>query len=83
MVKSNLRLAIKMARKHRAPDHVDREDMIQDAMIGLERAVEGFDWHRGYRNQRTREPSYLESSLESPEMSTQHEPDACIRTPTI
>ncbi|MFT4597223.1 MAG: RNA polymerase primary sigma factor [Paracrocinitomix sp.] len=49
MVESNLRLAMKMARKHRAPDHVDREDMIQDAMIGLERAVEDFDWRRGYR----------------------------------
>lgn len=49
MIESNLRLAMKMARKHRAPDHVDREDMIQDAMIGLERAVEDFDWRRGYR----------------------------------
>ena len=49
MVESNLRLAMKMARAHRAPDHVDREDMIQDAMIGLERAVEDFDWRRGYR----------------------------------
>lgn len=49
MVESNLRLAMKMARAHRAPDHVDREDMIQDAMLGLERAVEGFDWRQGYR----------------------------------
>jgi len=23
--------------------------MIQDAMLGLERAVEGFDWRQGYR----------------------------------
>lgn len=49
LIQSNLRLAMKMARKHRAPEHVDREDMIQDAMIGLERAVERFDWRRGFR----------------------------------
>ena len=49
LIESNLRLAMKMARKHRAPEHVDREDMIQDAMLGLERAVEGFDWRRGFR----------------------------------
>ncbi len=49
LIESNLRLAMKMARKHRAPEHVDREDMIQDAMLGLERAVDGFDWRRGFR----------------------------------
>lgn len=49
MVESNLRLAMKMARAHRAPDHVDREDMIQDAMLGLERAVKDYDWRKGYR----------------------------------
>ena len=49
MIECNLRLAMKMARSHRAPAYVDRDDMIQDAILGLERAVADFDWRRGYR----------------------------------
>lgn len=49
MIECNLRLAMKMARQHRAPAHVDRDDMIQDAILGLERAVSDYDWRKGYR----------------------------------
>ena len=48
-IEANLRLALSMAGKTRTPSHVDREDVVQDAMIGLEVAVERFDWRRGYK----------------------------------
>jgi RNA polymerase primary sigma factor len=48
-IEANLRLAMSMAHKLPAPPHVDRQDMIQDAMLGLDRAVDGFDWRRGFR----------------------------------
>lgn len=48
-IEANLRLALSMAGKARVPSHVDRQDVIQDAMIGLEIAVERFDWRRGYK----------------------------------
>ena len=31
------------------PVHLDRDDIVQDGMIGLEKAVEKFDWRRGYK----------------------------------
>lgn len=48
-IESNIGLAIDMATKMRAPAHVDRDDMIQDGMLGLEKALEKFDWRKGYK----------------------------------
>ena len=48
-VESNVRLVISTARSFRAPAHVDRNDVIQDGMVGLERAVDRFDWRKGYK----------------------------------
>ena len=48
-VESNIRLVISTARSFRTPAHVDRNDVIQDGIIGLERAVDGFDWRKGYK----------------------------------
>ena len=48
-LESNVRLAINVASKMPAPSHIDRQDMIQDGMLGLERAVDKFDWRRGYK----------------------------------
>ena len=48
-IEANLRLVLSTAGKMRAPRHVDRQDMIQDGMLGLERAVDKFDWRRGYK----------------------------------
>jgi RNA polymerase primary sigma factor len=48
-IESNIGLVLSIANKMRAPDHVDREDMIQDGMIGLERAVDKFEWRKGYK----------------------------------
>ena len=48
-IESNVRLVLSVASKTTAPNHVDRQDVIQDGMLGLERAVGKFDWRRGYK----------------------------------
>jgi len=48
MVSSNLRLAISIAKKYQNRG-CDLEDLIQEANIGLMKAVERFDWRRGYK----------------------------------
>ena len=48
-IEANLRLALSIAGKTRVPAHVDREDVVQDAMIGLDVAVQRFEWRRGYK----------------------------------
>ncbi|MEM7286286.1 MAG: sigma-70 family RNA polymerase sigma factor [Actinomycetota bacterium] len=48
-IEANIRLVLSIAGKTRVPAHVDRQDVIQDGMIGLEVAVERFDWRRGYK----------------------------------
>ncbi len=48
-IEANLRLVISIAARTRIPAHVDRDDLIQDGMIGLDRAVDKFDWRKGYR----------------------------------
>ncbi len=48
-LKSNLRLAVSLAKKYRGLTHMTLEDLVQEANIGLMRAVELFDPSRGYR----------------------------------
>ncbi|MEO1061373.1 MAG: sigma-70 family RNA polymerase sigma factor [Actinomycetota bacterium] len=48
-VESNLRLVLSIVGRYHAPAHVDRDDLIQDGMIGLGKAVDRFDWQRGFR----------------------------------
>ncbi len=48
-VESNLRLVLSIVGRYQAPAHVDRDDLIQDGMIGLGKAVDRFDWQRGFR----------------------------------
>ncbi|NNK92570.1 MAG: sigma-70 family RNA polymerase sigma factor, partial [Acidimicrobiia bacterium] len=48
-LESNVRLVLSVASKMKVPAHVDRQDVIQDGMLGLERAVTKFDWRRGYK----------------------------------
>ena len=48
MIESNLKLAISIAKKY-SKYGSDLEDLIQEANIGLMKAVEKFDWRRGYK----------------------------------
>lgn len=49
MINSNLRLAISIANKYAKYGNVSYEDLIQEANIGLIKAIEKYDWRRGYK----------------------------------
>ena len=48
MIQSNLRLAVSIAKKY-SKYGANLEDLIQESNIGLIRAVEKFDWRRGFK----------------------------------
>lgn len=48
MIESNLRLAISIAKKY-AKYGSNLEDLIQESNIGLIKAIEKFDWRKGYK----------------------------------
>jgi RNA polymerase primary sigma factor len=48
-IEANVRLVQSIANKFSVPVHLDRDDIVQDGMIGLEKAVTKFDWRRGYK----------------------------------
>ena len=48
MINSNLRLVISIARRYQRQD-LPLLDLVQEGVIGLNRAVEKFDWRRGYK----------------------------------
>jgi RNA polymerase primary sigma factor len=48
-IEANVRLVQSIANRFSVPAHLDRDDIVQDGMIGLEKAVEKFDWRRGYK----------------------------------
>ena len=48
MIQSNLRLAISLAKKY-SNYGTDIEDLIQESNIGLMKAVDKFDWRRGFK----------------------------------
>jgi RNA polymerase primary sigma factor len=48
MINSNLRLVVSIARKYQGFG-LPLQDLVQEAMLGLIRAAEKFDWRRGYK----------------------------------
>jgi RNA polymerase primary sigma factor len=48
MINSNLRLVISQARRYQGQG-LSMGDLVQEGMLGLIRAVEKFDWRRGYK----------------------------------
>jgi RNA polymerase primary sigma factor len=48
MINSNLRLVISIAKRYQGHG-VPLGDLVQDGVIGLNRAVEKFDWRRGFK----------------------------------
>src|SRR3989440_5747106 len=48
MINSNLRLVVHNARRYTGQG-VPLGDLIQEGIIGLNRAVEKFDWRKGYK----------------------------------
>ncbi|MBA2580067.1 MAG: sigma-70 family RNA polymerase sigma factor [Thermoleophilaceae bacterium] len=48
MINSNLRLVVSVARKYQGQG-LPLGDLVQEGMLGLIRAVEKFDWRRGYK----------------------------------
>ena len=48
MIRSNLRLAISIAKKY-AKYGSDLEDLIQESNLGLMKAIEKFDWRKGFK----------------------------------
>jgi RNA polymerase primary sigma factor len=48
MINSNLRLVISIAKRYRS-DEMPLVDLIQEGILGLIRAVDKFDWRRGFK----------------------------------
>ena len=48
-IKANLRLVVSIARRYPLPQGMDLLDLIQEGNLGLEHAVDKFDWRRGFK----------------------------------
>lgn len=48
-VKANLRLVVSIARRYPTTPSVDLLDLIQEGNLGLEHAIDKFDWRKGFK----------------------------------
>ena len=48
-ISANLRLVVSIARRYPLPPAMELLDLIQEGNLGLEHAVEKFDWRRGFK----------------------------------
>ncbi len=48
-IRANLRLVVSVARRYPLPQGMDLLDLIQEGNIGLEHAVDKFDWRKGFK----------------------------------
>jgi RNA polymerase primary sigma factor len=49
MIQANLRLVVSIARRYRGAGDLDVDELVQEGVFGLIRAVEKFDWRKGFR----------------------------------
>lgn len=48
-IRANLRLVVSIARRYELPPRMESLDLIQEGNLGLERAVDKFDWRKGFK----------------------------------
>ena len=48
-IRSNLRLVVSIARRYPLPPAMELLDLVQEGNIGLEHAVDKFDWRKGFK----------------------------------
>jgi RNA polymerase primary sigma factor len=48
-IRANLRLVVSVARKYPKPPGMELLDLIQEGNLGLEHAVDKFDWQKGFK----------------------------------
>ena len=49
LVQANLRLVVSIARRYRGAGDLELDELVQEGVLGLIRAVEKFDWRKGFR----------------------------------
>ena len=48
-IRANLRLVVSVARRYPLPPGMELLDLIQEGNLGLEHAVDKFDWRKGFK----------------------------------
>jgi len=48
-IRANLRLVVNLARRYPLPSGMELLDLVQEGNLGLEHAVEKFDWRKGFK----------------------------------